>query len=68
VDVLRSLKRAHDGHGRASVDGNLFPAKLGRVERILHTLVYRHVAADDGDRLDLHVRVLERHNQRNGVI
>ena len=56
------------GGGRpAGVTGTSTPPNLHRVQRVLHALLQRHVAADDGDR-DPHAGVPQRHDQRDGVV
>ncbi len=51
-----------------AVHGDGFPAPLNRVEGVLHPAFEWDVPGDDGDRLDPDVRVLERHDQRDGVV
>ena len=43
-------------------------AKLDRIERILNTLVYGHIASHYGDGFDFYSRIVHGHNQRDRII
>ena len=68
MNALRGLEGAHDGLGPAGVHRRLLATQLHRVERILHRLVEPDIAGDNRERLDMHIGMLQRHDDRNGVV
>ena len=68
MDVLRALVRTQERGAHALIDGDIRPGKFDRVKGVLHPLLERNIASDDGDRLDPNLRVRQRHDQRHRVI
>ena len=63
VHVLRGVQRLQEGRRASGVHRHLAAGEVARVERVLHRLVERHVAGDDGQREHLDVRVPQRHQR-----
>ena len=62
------VQRLQEGRRASGVHRHSAAGEVARVERVLHRLVERHVAGDDGQREHLDVRVPQRHQQRDRVV
>jgi len=68
VTELRRLQGAEHRSIEPCIDRRGLPTPLHGVERVLHAAVEWYIARDHGDRLDLDVRMVECHDERNGVV
>jgi hypothetical protein len=65
---LGGLEGPHQRPWHPAMNWYRLSAQLRGVERVLHALVNRNIASNDGDGLDLDIGMLHRHYQGDGIV